>query len=222
MGAAGRADPRPGSPGTPARLVPRQGLRRRQGAERPHLRAAGAADLPAVRHRPRRRAALEGLRLLAAGVQLRLQGHLPVNPDHFKGVTPALAFNTAVSFLTNTNWQNYAGESTMAQLSQMAGLAFHNYETATAGAAVAVALVRGLIRKRTQNLGNFWVDLTRTCTRVLLPICIVATIILVSQGAVQNFHGDTTVHTVQGATQQLPGGPIASQEAIKEAGQNGG
>ncbi|HLI56162.1 MAG TPA: potassium-transporting ATPase subunit KdpA [Actinomycetota bacterium] len=154
--------------------------------------------------------------------QLRLQGHLPVNPDHFKGVTPALAFNTAVSFLTNTNWQNYAGESTMAQLSQMAGLAFHNFVSAAAGAAVAVALVRGLIRKRTQNLGNFWVDLTRTCTRVLLPICIVATIILVSQGAVQNFHGDTTVHTVQGATQQLPGGPIASQEAIKEAGQNGG
>ncbi len=154
--------------------------------------------------------------------QLRLQGHLPLNPNHFKGVTPALSFNTAVSFLTNTNWQNYAGESTMAQLTQMAGLAFHNFVSAAAGAAVAVALIRGLIRKRTQNLGNFWVDLTRTCTRVLLPICIAATIILVSQGAVQNFHHDTTAHTVQGATQQLPGGPVASQEAIKEAGQNGG
>ncbi|MGH2718620.1 MAG: potassium-transporting ATPase subunit KdpA, partial [Actinomycetota bacterium] len=126
------------------------------------------------------------------------------------------------SFVTNTNWQNYAGESTMAQLTQMAGLALHNFASAAAGAAAAVALIRGLVRRRTQNLGNFWVDLTRTCTRVLLPICIVATIVLVSQGAVQNFHADTTAHTVQGATQQLPGGPVASQEAVKDAGQNGG
>lgn len=160
--------------------------------------------------------------VLVLYAQLRLQAHLPLNPDHFRAVTPALSFNTAVSFLTNTNWQNYAGESTMAQLSQMAGLAFHNFVSAAAGAGVAVALVRGLTRKRTQNLGNFWVDLTRTCTRVLLPICIVATIVLVSQGAVQNLHADTTAHTLQGATQQLPGGPVASQEAVKDAGQNGG
>ena len=108
--------------------------------------------------------------LLLLYVQLRLQGHLPLNPDHFKGVSPTLAFNTAVSFLTNTNWQNYTGESTMSQLTQMAGLAFHNFVSAAAGAAVAVALVRGLTRRRTGVLGNFWVDLNRTCLRVLLPL----------------------------------------------------
>src|SRR2546425_105917 len=117
--------------------------------------------------------------LLVLYAQLRLQGHLPGNPDHFKGVSPTLAFNTAISFLTNTNWQNYySGESTMAQLTQMAGLAFHNFVSAAAGAAVAVALIRGLIRKRTGYLGNFWVDLTRTCTRVLLPLSIVAALFL--------------------------------------------
>jgi K+-transporting ATPase ATPase A chain len=160
--------------------------------------------------------------VLVLYAQLRLQSHLPLNPDHFKAVSPALSFNTAVSFLTNTNWQNYSGESTMAQLTQMAGLAFHNFVSAAAGASVAVALVRGLVRKRTQNLGNFWVDLTRTCTRVLLPVCIVGTLFLVSQGVVQNFHSATKATTVQGATQELPGGPVASQEVIKDAGQNGG
>src|SRR5438270_8490876 len=160
--------------------------------------------------------------LLILYAQIRLQGHLPLNPDHFKGVPPALAFNSAVSFLTNTNWQNYAGESTMAQLTQMAGLAFHNFVSAAAGAAVGVALIRGLIRRRTGSLGNFWVDLTRTCTRVLLPIAIVGGLFFVSQGAVQNFHAARTVTTVEGATQTLPGGPVASQEVIKETGQNGG
>jgi len=160
--------------------------------------------------------------LLILYAQVRLQGHLPLNPDHFKGMPPVLAFNTAVSFLTNTNWQNYAGESTAAQLTQMAGFAFHNFVSAAAGAAVGVALVRGLIRRRTGNLGNFWVDLTRTCTRVLLPIAIVGALFFVSQGVVQNFHAARTVTTVEGATQTLPGGPVASQEVIKEAGQNGG
>jgi K+-transporting ATPase ATPase A chain len=160
--------------------------------------------------------------LLILYAQIRLQGHLPLNPDHFKGMPPALAFNTAVSFLTNTNWQNYAGESTAAQLTQMAGLAFHNFVSAAAGAAVGVALIRGLIRRRTGSLGNFWVDLTRTCTRVLLPIAIVGGLFFVSQGVVQNFHAARTVTTVEGATQTLPGGPVASQEVIKEAGQNGG
>src|SRR3974390_3018837 len=155
-------------------------------------------------------------------VQLRLQGHLPGNPDHFPGVPSVLAFNTAVSFLTNTNGQNYAGESTMSQLSQMAGLALHNFVSAAAGAAVAVALIRGLVRKPTHTLGNLWGDLTRTTTRVLLPLAFVFALVLVSQGAVQNFHAAKTVTTVAGQTQTIPGGPVASQEAIKELGENGG
>ena len=154
--------------------------------------------------------------------QLRLQGHLPFNPDNQKNVTPALSLNTAVSFLTNTNWQNYTGESTMSHLTQMAGLAFHNFVSAAAGAAVAVALIRGLVRRRTHTLGNFWVDLVRTTTRILVPLAIVFTLVLVSQGAVQNFHAARTVTTVTGQKQTIPGGPIASQEAIKEIGENGG
>ncbi len=154
--------------------------------------------------------------------QLRLQGHLPFNPDHQKDVGSLLSFNTAVSFLTNTNWQNYSGETTMSHLSQMAGLAVHNFVSAAAGAAVAVALIRGLVRRRTHTFGNFWVDLTRTTVRVLLPMSIVFTLVLVSQGAIQNFHKARTVTTVEGAKQTIPGGPIASQEAIKEIGENGG
>src|SRR5215813_12408815 len=155
-------------------------------------------------------------------VQLRIQNHLPLNPDHQKGVGAFLSFNTSVSFLTNTNWQNYSGESTMSHLSQMSGLALHNFVSAAAGAAVAVALIRGLTRRRTQTLGNFWVDLTRTSVRVLLPLAFVFTLVLVSQGAVQNFHAARTVTTVTGQTQTIPGGPIASQESIKELGENGG
>jgi K+-transporting ATPase ATPase A chain len=154
--------------------------------------------------------------------QLRLQGHLPFNPDGQKGVKPTLSFNTAVSFLTNTNWQNYSGESTMSHLTQMAGLAVHNFVSAAAGAAVAVALIRGLVRRRTHTLGNFWVDLVRTTTRILLPLSFVFALVLVSQGVVQNFHAAKGVTTVAGQSQTLPGGPIASQEAIKEIGENGG
>ncbi len=154
--------------------------------------------------------------------QLRLQGHLPLNPDHMKAVPARLSFNTATSFLTNTNWQNYPGESTMSHLTQMAGLAFHNFVSAAVGAAVAVALIRGLIRRRAGTIGNFWVDLTRTTTRVFLPLSFTFALVLVSQGAVQNFHASRTVHTVEGATQSIPGGPVASQEAIKNLGQNGG
>jgi K+-transporting ATPase ATPase A chain len=160
--------------------------------------------------------------LLVLYAQLRLQGHLPFNADHMGSVDPFLSFNTSVSFLTNTNWQNYSGESTMSHLSQMAGLAFHNFVSAAAGAAVAVALIRGLVRKRTKTLGNFWVDLVRTCTRILLPLAIVGGLVLVSQGVVQNFHAAKTVTTVTGQKQTIPGGPIASQEVIKEAGENGG
>ena len=159
--------------------------------------------------------------VLALYAQLRLQGHLPMNPDHFRGVAPPLSFNTAVSFLTNTNWQNY-GDGVISQFTQMSGLAFHNFVSAATGAAVAVALIRGLTRKRSDTLGNFWVDLVRTCTRVLLPLAFVAAVVMVSQGVIQNFHGLRMVTTVAGAPQSVPGGPVASQEAIKIAGQNGG
>ncbi len=180
--------------------------------------------------------------VLVLYAMLRLQEHLPFNPDHQKGVAALLAFHTSTSFLTNTNWQNYAGESTMSHLSQMAGLAVHNFVSAAAGAAVAVALIRGLVRRRSATIGNFWVDLVRTTTRVLLPMSFVFALVLVSQGVVQNFHAERTYATVaSGAslasaqagtaaptdaapdgTQTIPGGPIASQEAIKEIGQNGG
>jgi K+-transporting ATPase ATPase A chain len=159
--------------------------------------------------------------VLVLYAQLRLQGHLFLNPDHYKSVDPKLSFNTAVSFLTITNWQAY-GDGVMSYLTQMTGLAFHNFVSAAAGAAVAIAFIRGLVRRRSGTLGNFWVDLIRTCTRVLLPITFVAAVILMSQGAIQNFHSSRTVTTVAGQTQTIPGGPLASQEAIKEGGQNGG
>jgi K+-transporting ATPase ATPase A chain len=153
--------------------------------------------------------------------QLRLQAHLPLNPDHYKGVEPKLSFNTAVSFLTNTNWQAY-GDGVMSYFSQMVGLAFHNFISAAAGAAVAVALIRGMVRKRSRTIGNFWVDLIRTSVRILLPLALLASVALMSQGVIDNFHGSRTVTTVAGQTQTIPGGPVASQEAIKEGGQNGG
>jgi K+-transporting ATPase ATPase A chain len=155
-------------------------------------------------------------------LQLRIQGSLPLNPDGLGAVQPTLAFNTAVSFLTNTNWQNYSGESTMSYLSQMAGLTLHNFVSAAAGAAVAVALIRGILRRRSATIGNFWVDLTRTVVRVLLPLAFVFSLVLVSQGVVQNLRASQQVATVAGQEQMLPGGAIASQEAIKELGQNGG
>ena len=133
-------------------------------------------------------------------------------------MTPALAWNTAVSFVTNTNWQTYSGESTMGHLVQMAGLAVQNFVSAAVGMAVAVALVRGFARHRTNELGNFWVDLTRGTLRILLPISILAAIVLIAGGAIQNFHLNDQVVTTLGGTQQtIPGGPVASQEAIKDA-----
>ena len=135
---------------------------------------------------------------------------------------PALAFNTAASFVTNTNWQNYGGESTMSHLTQMAGLTVQNFVSAAVGIAVAVALIRGLVRRRSETIGNFWVDLTRTTTRVLLPLSMVLALVLVSQGAVQSLRGPATATTVEGATQTIWRGPVASQEAIKELGTNGG
>jgi potassium-transporting ATPase potassium-binding subunit len=152
----------------------------------------------------------------------RVQGGLPVNPTDVPGVPEALAFNTAVSFTTNTNWQNYAGEITMSHLTQMMGLAVQNFVSAAVGIAVAVALIRGLVRRRSTTIGNFWVDLTRSTTRVLLPISIVGALVLVSQGVIQNLGGFVTAHTLDGAVQLIPGGPAASQEVIKELGTNGG
>jgi K+-transporting ATPase ATPase A chain len=152
----------------------------------------------------------------------RVQQWLPLNPTDMKSVPPALAFNTAVSFVTNTNWQNYSGETTMSHLTQMVGLTVQNFVSAAVGLAVAVALIRGLIRRRSATIGNFWVDLTRSVVRILLPLAFVVALVFVSQGVIQNFHGSTTAHTVQGATQVIPGGPVASQEAIKELGTNGG
>jgi K+-transporting ATPase ATPase A chain len=152
----------------------------------------------------------------------RLQGYLPDPGDtKFGTVAPPLSWNTAVSFVTNTNWQAYSGESTMTYTTQMAGLAVQNFVSSAVGIAVAVAVVRGFARTMTQNLGNFWVDLVRITIRILLPIAVIAAIVLVGAGAIQNFHA-TDVHTLTGATQHITGGPVASQEVIKELGTNGG
>jgi potassium-transporting ATPase potassium-binding subunit len=153
-------------------------------------------------------------------VQDKLPWHLhnPATP-----MTPALAWNTAVSFVTNTNWQNYSGESTLGHLVQMAGLAVQNFVSASVGMAVAIALVRGFARRRTGELGNFWVDLVRGVIRILLPIAIVGAIVLIAGGAIQNFHlNDQVVNTLAGGQQTITGGPVASQEVIKELGTNGG
>jgi K+-transporting ATPase ATPase A chain len=152
----------------------------------------------------------------------RLQGSLPLDPKGFGAVVPHVSFNTAVSFMTNTDWQSYSGETTMSHLTQMAGLAVQNFVSAAAGMAVMAALVRGLARKRASTIGNFWVDLTRTTVRILLPLSFVFALVLVSQGVIQNFRGATEVRTLEGATQSIPGGPAASQVAIKQLGTNGG
>ncbi|MFD6104859.1 potassium-transporting ATPase subunit KdpA, partial [Nocardia salmonicida] len=153
-----------------------------------------------------------------------VQGALPLHlNDPGTEMTPALAWNTAVSFVTNTNWQNYSGESTQGHLVQMAGLAVQNFVSAAVGMAVAVALVRGFARRHTGELGNFWVDLVRGTLRILLPIAFVFAIVLVAGGVIQNFHlHDQLAQTVGGAQQTLTGGPVASQEVIKELGTNGG
>jgi K+-transporting ATPase ATPase A chain len=160
--------------------------------------------------------------LLLLYLQLRIQNSLPFNPTSMPAVGEHLSFNTAVSFSTNTNWQSYGGESTMSHLSQMLGLATHSFVSAAAGMAVMAALIRGLARRRASSIGNFWVDLTRTTVRILLPLCLVFAVVLVSQGVIQNFHGFTEVTTVEGGSQLVPGGPVASQIAIKQLGTNGG
>jgi K+-transporting ATPase ATPase A chain len=152
----------------------------------------------------------------------RLQYFLPLNPQKFGAVAPDLAFNTAASFTTNTNWQAYGGESTMSYFTQMAGLAFHNFVSAAAGIAVAIAVIRGFVRRGAKTIGNFWVDMTRAILWVLLPISAIGALVLVWQGVPQNFNAYTKVKTVEGASQVIAQGPVASQEVIKELGTNGG
>ena len=177
----------------------------------------------------------------------RVQGFLPLNPQKFAAVPQALAFNTAASFTTNTNWQDYSGETTMSYLTQMAGLAYHNFTSAAVGIALAIAFIRGIARRQMQTIGNFWVDMVRACLWVLLPICVVGALVLVSQGVVQNLRPYDAVKLVEpqqvqhvGADgkpavdasgkpvmdtvtiQTIAQGPVASQEIIKELGTNGG
>jgi len=151
----------------------------------------------------------------------RVQSGLPWSLD-FPNVDPAVAFNTAASFVTNTDWQAYSGEATMGHLVQMAGLAVQNFVSAAVGIAVVVALIRGFTRSRTDRIGNFWVDLVRIVVRILLPISVLAGVALIAMGAVQNLGSGTDVHTLVGGHQTITGGPVASQEAIKELGTNGG
>jgi potassium-transporting ATPase potassium-binding subunit len=164
--------------------------------------------------------------ILVTFVLLRFQDKLPfqsvVNPQGLPGVAPDLAMNTSISFATNTNWQNYAGEATMSYFSQMVALVVHNFLSAATGLALAIALIRGLARRSGRTLGSFYVDATRGILYVLLPIAVLGTIVLVSQGAIQNFSPYTTAHTLSGVTQTIAQGPVASQEMIKDLGNNGG
>ena len=152
----------------------------------------------------------------------RLQGLLPLNPQGLGAISTDSSFNTAASFITNTNWQSYTPETTMSYLTQMAGLAFHNFVSAAAGLALAIAVIRGFVRREMKTLGNFWYDLTRATLWVLVPICVVFTLILIWQGVPQNFSAYTQVKTLEHATQTIAQGPVASQIAIKQLGTNGG
>jgi K+-transporting ATPase ATPase A chain len=152
----------------------------------------------------------------------RLQGHLPLDPNHLPAVPPGVAFNTAVSFTSNTNWQAYGGETTMSHLTQMAALTVQNFVSAAVGMAVLVALVRGFTRRTAGAIGSFWVDLTRTIVYILLPLSAVLAIVLVATGIPQTLHGAAVARTLQHGTQQMALGPVASQIAIKQLGTNGG
>jgi K+-transporting ATPase ATPase A chain len=160
--------------------------------------------------------------LLYLYVLLRTQKWLPLNPQGFDNLTPDSAWNVAVSFATNTNWQFYSGESTMSYLSQMAGLTWHNFVSGAVGIAIAIAVIRGVCRTDRRTVGNFWVDVTRALLYVLLPISFAGALVLCWQGVPQNFHAYSNVTTLEGAKQTITGGPMASQEVIKELGTNGG
>src|SRR5215469_627287 len=151
----------------------------------------------------------------------RVQHYLLLN-EHLANVPPDTAWNTAASFVTNTNWQNYAGESTMGYVVQMTGLTVQQFLSAAVGLSVAIAMIRGFMRSRTDKLGNFWVDFTRASIRLLLPIAVIGAIILVANGAIENFHSYATYTTLSGGHQTIPGGPVASMEPIKDLGNNGG
>ena len=157
---------------------------------------------------------------------LLLQNHLPLNPQSLAGVSPELSFNTAISFVTNTNWQSYSGETTLSNLSQMLGLGVQNFLSAATGLSVLIALIRGLSRQTTDKLGNFWVDLTRSTLQILLPLSLILAVLLVSQGVVQTLHANVTISTLDQTSgvvsQTIPLGPAASQIAIKQLGTNGG
>ncbi|HET9804075.1 MAG TPA: potassium-transporting ATPase subunit KdpA, partial [Candidatus Acidoferrum sp.] len=166
-----------------------------------------------------------GVSLIALYLIERAQYVLPFNPHKFGGVASALAWNTAVSFTTNTNWQAYVPETTMSYFTQMAGLAYHNFVSAAVGIALAIALIRGIARVSTQTIGNFWVDVTRATLWVLLPACFIVALLLVSQGVIQNLHPYQPVYPLDSSAanqQVISQGPVASQEAIKELGTNGG
>src|SRR6516165_2163255 len=165
--------------------------------------------------------AFSAISVLAVYLLERIQGHRFLS-NGMPAVPPALAWNTAASFTTNTNWQNYSGETTMGYLSQMSGLAVQNFLSAAVGIAVAIALVRGFMRSRTDRLGNFWVDVTRITVRVLLPLAVIGGLVLAAGGVVDNFTATHVIHTLTGGTQNMVGGPVASQEVIKEMGNNGG
>jgi K+-transporting ATPase ATPase A chain len=160
--------------------------------------------------------------MLLTYLALRLQGVLPLNPQHMAAVSDRQSFETAASFTANTNWQSYVGEQVMSYFSQMTQLAFHNFVSAAAGMAVAVAFVRGIARRSAGRLGNFWVDLIRGTLYVLLPGCLVLSLLFVQQGVIQNFNPYLTVVTLEGAKQTIAMGPVASQEIIKQLGTNGG
>ena len=152
----------------------------------------------------------------------RLQGSLPYNPAGMTAVEPGLAFNTAASFMSNTNWQNYGGESTMSYLVQMAGLTVQNFVSAATGIAIAIALIRGFARASMKTVGNFWVDVTRCTLYILLPICVVFALFLIWQGMPQTLGAYVEATTLEGAKQTIAVGPVASQVAIKMLGTNGG
>jgi K+-transporting ATPase ATPase A chain len=152
----------------------------------------------------------------------RIQAILPLNPGRAPGVAAPLAWNTAASFVTNTNWQNYSGETAMSLLTQMFGLTVQNFLSAAVGIAVAIAFIRGLTRRNSSTIGNFWVDLTRIVVRLLLPLASLAAIVLMASGVIQDLSAPHVIHTIAGATQTLPSGAISSQEAIKDLGTNGG
>ncbi|MFT8480805.1 potassium-transporting ATPase subunit KdpA [Gluconobacter oxydans] len=159
---------------------------------------------------------------IAVYALLRFQGFLPLNPNGMGGVAPDLAYNTAISFVTNTNWQSYAGETTMSHLSQMLALTVQNFVSAAAGIAIAAAIIRGFARRSASSIGNFWTDLVRTTLYILLPICVVLSLFFVFEGVPQTLTGSVAAQTVEGARQTIALGPVASQEAIKMLGTNGG